>query len=475
MNKVKIGLELHVTLKTQSKLFSAAAQNNFALPNCNTDLIDWGYPGALPQVNYQAVKLGYQLGHLLNCQLSDILKFDRKHYYYFDLPKGFQITQYFYPLAKNGSFKVFLPDNKWITVPIITSHLEEDTAQTLHTEDKLLINYNRAGNSLIEITTAPVFNNFTEIKCFVNQIIRLLKNYRLSDASLTHGSIRIDVNISTLVDVANDVWHPKNEIKNVNNLQNIKKAIAIETETQIFNYHHQKDGFFASWTKNFNEKTQNLEPLRKKFTHYEYMFIPENNIMPIQITNPLQRDWLAEIANYVSEAEFINMYQLNFNEAELIFRHQLQKWVVFLVKHKINLPLIHNFFRQSLLSMIKNFPASTIATPSFHQFALKLLIYYQQKPFSWQIFNHFLNKFAKNSEWDWTTELKNALQPQFLDFAATEKLLLIVVKKFPDLQTRYHKNPQATTNFLYGQIVKQASKPLNPSIVRQLINDYFVD
>lgn len=470
MNKIRIGLEVHVTLKTASKLFSPAPQNAFALPNSSTHLIDWGYPGALPQVNAQAIKLAYQLGYLLHCQLDNIVVFDRKHYYYFDLPKGYQITQYFRPLAKQGMFEIFLPNNVWKTIPITTAHLEEDTAQTLHQKELLLINYNRAGNSLVEVTTEPVFENFLQVKVFIEHLIRLLKKHDLSEASLTNGSIRVDVNISTELDQSQNLWHPRNEIKNLNNLINIKKAISQEVAIQQTNFTQQKPTLMQSWTKKFSEKSQSVELMRRKRTTNQYMFIPENNLLPIALSAQQRKKWLGELKTALRDEEYIRLYQLNFEQAHFLFRYHFEDWLEHLFKHKIALKLIFTFLKQIVLPFRTELKSSA-DQPFFFQIAINLLQFYQQTPFSWKHFQTLFFRCLKTPNLDWKSELQALLHPVFVDLKITRQHVQNVLQTFPDIQRRYQKKPDATISFLIGQVMQSSKAKLDPKQVKNCLEE----
>ena len=471
MNKIRVGLEVHITLTTASKLFSAAPQNPFALPNTSTSLIDWGYPGALPQVNIEAVKRAYQLGRLLNCHLANFVAFDRKHYYYFDLPKGYQITQYFRPLGSNGAVELYCPGDVWKRIPITTAHLEEDTAQTLHQSDRLLINYNRAGNPLVEVTTAPVFTTFGEIKAFLEYLIRCLKRHQLSSASLKTGTIRVDLNVSSQVDPAQQLWHVRNEIKNLNDLGNIKKALEQEVAQQAANFTAQTTMWKQSWTKTFAERTQRLELLRRKRTANEYMFIPEANILPIALDQTTCQQWLAALNPTLTEAEMIKLYKLTFLDATLLFRHDLQKWFAHLYQHHLPTALILRFFTQILLPTRVAF-APLAAPNELVGLATAILQFYHQKPFSWKHFQTVFRKAWKTPTLDWKAELSALLTPATADLATTETVIKTVLAAHPTSQKRYQTNPHATLRFLTGQVMRRSPLRLDPIQVQTLLKKH---
>ena len=471
--KIKIGLELHVTLKTRTKLFSGVAQTLFASPNTNTTLIDWGYPGVLPQVNLQVVKKVYQLGHLLHCQLAELVSFDRKHYYYFDLPKGYQITQFFQPLARNGFLQLFLADGTWKTVPIWSAHIEEDTAKISHRNGLLLIDYNRAGNPLVEITTAPVFTNYSEIKTFVTQIIRLLRQQQISDAQFANGSIRIDLNVSTCHDPQEKIWHHRNEIKNLNTLLNLKKALQQEITAQKQAWTTRQPMLNESWTKTFNEQHQKLVRLRHKFSYYDYMFIPENNIIPIRLQPELCRTWLANLPDPDAEEKLIHQYKLTPSQAIMVFRYQLTSWCETL--HQAHLPnsLIFAFFQQVLIPLNKQH-ATFLKSASAINLAVDLLQYRQQKGLDWPTLQQVFATEIQQPTGKWQVNLqRKATTTIYLDAPATMHLLRTIIQQHPHIKKRYQDNSTATTNFLFGQMQKTSSQKLDPQLVLRCIKASF--
>lgn len=267
---VFIGLEIHLTLNTTSKMFSDASNDNEGVlkPNTAINEIDLALPGTLPSINKEAVAKGLKLAELLNCKIAEVLSFDRKNYYYEDLPKGFQITQYFNPLGKNGFLQL---SNKKITINEM--HLEEDTAKIKNG----MLNYNRAGCPLIELVTDPCFSNENEVKEFLLKLIMLLKENDISTASLSKGKFRVDVNIS-ISNKENELG-TKIELKGLNNLKNITKAIKYEINRQITEIN--AGSTLQSHTRWYDEKNKQTIFARKKDSVVDYRFMPEANLLPI--------------------------------------------------------------------------------------------------------------------------------------------------------------------------------------------------
>lgn len=281
MNKkweVVIGIEIHVELNTHTKMFSAAPNNFNAKPNACVSFVDVAYPGTLPLVNKNAVKKAIKLAKALSMKVDNELHFDRKNYFYADLPKGYQITQDRRPIGTNG----FLPvlNNKKILIQKI--QIEEDTAQSYHQANETLLNYNRAGVPLVEIVTYPVIRSSQEAVAYIDTIRKLVKILKISDGKMEEGSLRTDINIS-LRPEGQEKFNTKVEIKNLNSLSNVVKAIAFEINEQKNQYDNNQQVQQA--TKRFDESRQKLITMRVKTDAADYKFFPEPNIPVIKLSN----------------------------------------------------------------------------------------------------------------------------------------------------------------------------------------------
>ena len=280
-----IGIEIHVELNTKTKMFSSAKNNFDAKPNTNVHPIDIAYPGTLPVVNKQAVVFGIKLAKALKMNIDETIHFDRKHYFYMDLPKGYQITQNERPIGSEGILNILGRD-----IAIERIHLEEDTAKSIHKDGKTYLNYNRAGVPLIEVVTHPVMSNYEEAIEYINCIRDLVRILGISDAKMEEGSLRADINISVRKN-KNDPLGTKVEIKNLNSLSNIKKAIIIENKKQIATI--ESDGEIVQATKRFDEKKQDTITMRVKTGAIDYKFFAEPDIPPIYIG----KDFIDSIKN----------------------------------------------------------------------------------------------------------------------------------------------------------------------------------
>ncbi len=287
----QIGLEVHFQLKAKCKLFSPAPNTFNAQPNSGADSYDWGYPGTLPRLNLETVKLAVQTVFLLHGSLASQIDFDRKNYYYFDLPRGYQITQFHNPLGRKGYLDVLLPSKRQKRIYFNSIHLEEDSAKVIHQQKHNLVDYNRAGIPLVEVVTTPIFESYEEVEGFIVDLIWYLQTAGISNAKFEEGSIRVDVNISQKRN--NQTSCPLTEIKNLNSFKNIKLAIQQETVWQIKKFATLK----KACTKTFDEKNNTLLLKREKFSQYDYFFMRENNIAPIQLDKKQVDAWIQEVVH----------------------------------------------------------------------------------------------------------------------------------------------------------------------------------
>lgn len=274
---VNIGLEFHVQLKTKFKLFSNAKNEFSPNKNENISLYDLSFPGVLPLLNKEAIILGIKASKLLNMDLENKLVFDRKHYFYSDLPKGYQITQQFHPLGKNGF--ITLSSGKKININRL--HIEEDTCKQIHQNEETLIDFNRSDVPLIEIVTSPDLSSGEEAQEAAMLIRDMLTENMITDGKMQNGCFRVDVNVSVR-DEKSEELGTKTEIKNLNTFNNIMKAVNLEI-------HRQKSNILSnlpiiSETYRFDETTQTNVIMRTKNESIDYRYIQDPNIPPIDIS-----------------------------------------------------------------------------------------------------------------------------------------------------------------------------------------------
>lgn len=281
MTKLVIGLEMHAEMKSTTKVFSPSSNVYNKMANVNINEIDLAFPGFMPSLNEECVKKAVEMALILKCDVAKYMIFDRKNYYYPDLPKGYQITQNTRPVGINGNLEVSLNGSKF-NVEILDIHLEEDAAALDHLPTFSLIDYNRAGVPLLETVTAPCMHSADEAIAFLETMCRIYKYTGISEADTKKGQIRCDVNINLMDDNGNYIT-PKVEIKNVNSLANVKLAILYEEKRQLESLKNNEPLYQE--TRRFDETSGTTVHMRSKADAIDYKYFVEPNIPPYEITD----------------------------------------------------------------------------------------------------------------------------------------------------------------------------------------------
>ena len=291
MNKYKavIGLEMHCEIKSNSKVFSNAKNDYNELPNCNVSEIDMAFPGILPVLNKECVRKALLASIVLGCKQPDYIYFDRKNYYYPDLPKGYQITQMHAPIGVDGKLTIDVNGNEK-EVLIHDIHLEEDSASLDHYSDATLIDYNRCGVPLLELVTEPCLNSAEEAVAFLETVRRIYQYCDISDADTKKGQIRCDVNVS-IMDKDDTTLGTKVEMKNVNSFSNVYDTIVYEIERQSKLKDSGRYNEVIQETRRFDEETGTTIRMRGKVNAVDYKYFVEPNIPKYR----LDKMWLEEI------------------------------------------------------------------------------------------------------------------------------------------------------------------------------------
>ncbi len=295
MYKVVIGLEVHCELKTESKNFSSSKNEYTSNPNINVSPVDMGLPGILPVVNMEACRKALKIALALNCKTPNVIMFDRKNYYYPDLPKGYQITQVTKPFGKEGEVTFFVGD-KEKTVQIHQIHLEEDTASLEHFSNYSLIDYNRSGIPLVEVVTEPCMHSADEAVAFLEYLRDVFLYCEVSEAKSDKGQMRCDVNVSLMKEEDNKLG-TKVEMKNINAFTSVRDAIEYEVKRQASILDKGEKVIQETRRIDVDGKTYSM---REKVDAVDYKYFVEPNIPPIKIT----KEFVEEIKKNVPELQY---------------------------------------------------------------------------------------------------------------------------------------------------------------------------
>lgn len=291
-----IGLEVHVQLNTKSKIFCADDTTFGSEPNTQVSPLSLAHPGTLPRLNGEVLRKAVQLGMALGCEISRFSSFDRKNYFYADLPKGYQITQDSHPICRRGEVKIKLPDGSRRAVRLHHIHLEEDAGKSIHDQQPhfSLIDLNRAGTPLLEIVSEPDLHSPDEAAAFMDSLRRTVRWLDVSDGNMEQGSLRCDVNVSVRRH-GDQKLGQRCEVKNVNSMRFARRAIEFEVARQISIL--KKGGKVAQETRGFDPATGETFSLREKEDAHDYRYFPEPDLPPVR----LSEDFLNEIRDALPE------------------------------------------------------------------------------------------------------------------------------------------------------------------------------
>lgn len=288
-----IGLEIHSQLLTKSKAFSSDRAEYGSMPNTNVSEISLGHPGTLPKHNKEAVRMAVKVGLACKCEIREYNQYARKNYFYADLPKGYQITQDNTPLCSGGFVNIRLGDEEK-QIELTRIHMEEDSGKSLHDLDleNSLIDYNRAGTPLIEIVTEPVLKSGEEAYQFVTEIRKLVRFLEICDGNMEEGSLRCDANISVMPK-GSDTFGTKVEVKNMNSISNVKKAIEYEIDRQIAAVENNEK--IAQETRSFDAVKGETFSMRAKELVNDYRYFPEPDLPPLVIDEVMLNEIRSEM------------------------------------------------------------------------------------------------------------------------------------------------------------------------------------
>ena len=320
--KAVIGLEMHCEMLSNAKVFSRAKNEYSDIPNINVRELDMGFPGTLPVLNKEVVKKSILAALVLNCEIPEYMYFDRKNYYYPDLPKGYQITQTHNPVGINGSIKINCGDYEK-EVLIHDIHLEEDSASMDHFSDVSLINYNRSGVPLLELVTEPCLSNADEAIAFLEEIRRIYQYTNISLADTKKGQIRCDVNVSIMDFDATELG-TKVEVKNVNSFSNVYDTINYEIERQSKLKDEGRYDEVVQETRRFDEESGTTVRMRSKADAVDYKYFVEPNIPKYKINKEVVDEIRKNIPELPSERKrkYIKEYGLSEYDANIIIKNK---------------------------------------------------------------------------------------------------------------------------------------------------------
>lgn len=461
-----IGLEIHVEMKTKSKMFSTSPVTFGDDPNTNIAPLDMAFPGTMPVVNKQAVINAIRVCHALHMSIDDELWFDRKNYFYSDLPKGYQITQQKRPIGKEGYLEIETSSGKK-RINIERLHMEEDTCKQLHSWDCTLLDYNRAGIPLVEIVSKPEMKTGEEAMKYVEKIRSIVSFLEVSDGKMEEGSLRCDVNIS-IMPVGSKVFGTKVEIKNLNTLVNIQKAIDFEIKRQEAVL--LSGGVVQQETRRFDEAKKETVLMRVKTDAVDYKYFTEPNIAPIKLSKQFIEDAISSSPE-LAEVKLERYKSLSLNDYDsnlLISNKDNCEYFDAVVANGANAKLAANWVLvdiQAILNKedisIKEFKVS----PKHLADLIKLI---EKGTVSNKQAREIFVKMQENDADP--NELVKAMGTTLI---SNESEILAIVKQVLDNNPQsiidYKNGKDRAVGFLVGQVMKLTQGKANPALTNKLI------
>lgn len=468
--KAVIGLEVHAQLATESKIFNSDAAKYGSEPNRNISAITLGHPGTLPVLNEKVLEYAIKMGLACNSTISREMIFDRKNYFYPDLPKGYQITQDRTPICVGGKVRIEV-DGSAKHIELNRIHLEEDAGKSIHLADEpdTLVDFNRSGVPLIEIVTEPVLTSAPEAHAFLSEIRKLVRYLEICDGNMEEGSLRCDANVSVMLKTDTELGS-KAEVKNLNSMRNVQRAIEFEIDRQIELLESNKE--VISETRNFDADSGITTGLRSKEALNDYRYFPDPDLSPVHISD----QYLEEIRNSMVELPWevnerlIKNHNLPKNIAnQLSESKEAAQYFDQLCKHGAGSKSAANW----MVGPVKSYLNDTSGTIS--DFVLspaklaELILLVEKGMLSFSIASQRL--FPKFIE----SDVSVLALAESLDLIHTSDedslndLIDQIIKEHPDRVEEYKKGKKALLGMFMGEIMKKSGGKADPKKTNELL------
>jgi aspartyl-tRNA(Asn)/glutamyl-tRNA(Gln) amidotransferase subunit B len=465
-----IGLEIHAQLATRSKIFSGAPTAYGASPNSQACLVDLGYPGVLPVLNAGVVKMAVAFGLATGSTIAPRSVFARKNYFYPDLPKGYQISQYELPVVHDGSIEIRLDDGSRKTIGITRAHLEEDAGKSLHEDYKGQsgIDLNRAGTPLLEIVSEPDMRSSREAVAYMKVIHQLVRYLGICDGNMQEGSFRCDANISVRP-AGRREYGTRTEIKNVNSFRFVERAILFEVDRQIDIL--ESGGSVVQETRLYDPDRDETRPMRSKEEANDYRYFPDPDLLPLEVGPELidaVRGKLPELP-WQKRDRFIAEYGLSeYDAAALSSSRAVADYFETVAGGLADKKLAANWVTGELAGALNKAGLDVTASPIGAGDLLRLLQRIEDKTISGKIAKEvFEAMWAGEGNADAVIEARGLRQ--ITDVPAVEAAVRGVVAANPQQLEEYRAGKDKLFGFFVGQVMKATGGKANPALVNDLL------
>ena len=468
------GLEIHIQMLTKTKAYVSDSYEYGALPNTQISPITLGHPGTLPKSNKKVIEFGIRLGLACESDITREMHYDRKNYFYADLPKGYQITQDKTPICVGGHINIKLKSGEEKKIELTRIHMEEDSGKSIHDQDPFntLVDYNRAGVPLLEIVTEPVFHDSEEAYEFVSEVRKLVRYLEICDGNMEEGSMRCDANVSVRLKGEKELGQ-RTEVKNMNSISNVKKAIEFETKRQIEVI--EAGGDIDMETRSFDAVNQTTFSLRAKSEAHDYRYFPEPDLLPLKITQeqidgvkkmlpPLPWELMEKYTSSFGLSDYDAGILTNDKEVALFFEELVShtseyknaaNWIIGDVKSWINhnaldiadFPISANRLAELIDLVKKGVISHSVASQSVFPVMLK-----QQDKSPMEIAES-LNLIQDSNEDSITAFVKQAIE------------------KYPDKVNEYKQGNKGLIGLFMGEVMKISQRKADPKAASKILKE----
>ncbi len=471
--EVVIGLEVHAQLNTKSKAYSADPNEFGSVPNTNVSPVSLGHPGTLPKLNKEVINHAIKLGLACHCDITREMHFDRKNYFYADLPKGYQITQDKTPVCRHGYVLIKDADGNEKRIDLTRIHMEEDSGKSIHDQDPFdtLVDLNRAGVPLLEIVTEPVIKNATEAYNYLIEVRKLLRYLDVCDGNMEEGSMRCDANIS-IMPIGSKTYGNRVEVKNMNSIRNVYRAIEFEIvrHAEIL----ENGGEIYQETRNFDAPSGSTIGMRGKENAHDYRYFPEPDLGGITIEqayiNQIE-SMLPPLPNFLYK-KYINELGLSdYDATNIVENRDIALYFEEIIKHTSSYKNAANWLMGAIKSYLNEMSIEISEFPIGADKIAQLITLIEsgkinntiatQKVFPEMLANPTANPQDIATKNDWIVQG---------DSGEIEAIIKGVFEKNPDETKRFKDGEKKLAGFFMGLVMRESKGKADPKTTTQLLN-----
>ena len=463
-----IGVEVHLELKTKTKIFSNSINGYGQMANSLTNVIDLGYPGTLPTLNEEVINIGIKAATILNCKIRKVMHFDRKNYFYPDNPKNYQITQNRTPIGYDGYVEIEV-DGKKKKVEIEEIHIEEDTCKSAHRGEKTLLDFNRAGVPLIEIVTKPCMTSSEEAKLYLEKLRELLTYGDISDCKIEEGSMRAEPNVS-LRKNESDPFGTKVEIKNIGSISNVVAGIEKEIERQAKLYDQGKK--IVPQTRRYDDKIGDTVLMRVKETGNDYRYFPEPDIPFVILTDEQIQEAQKTIPMLPDERrkKYLELGVSETNIKKLIQNRNLSDFFNLIIDEKTNHQIASNLLLGDISAYLNKNEKTIDETTLNKERLLELIKLIENNKLSSKNLKEILDTILESN-----LKIEAIIKEKGIQNITDDNKIIEIVKKIinenEESVTDYKNGHDRAIKYLMGQVMKETKGTINPKVAMEILKE----